>query len=144
MLVLATVFEVFGDEEAPLIDPVISVVLVIFAFLALFSILFKFAKFFEYDSDGLKVGVINKGLLATDYLKSKEHSLEFDKDKLISFKFQNFIFKKRLVLYIMSKHGHKKKEVFDVSLVSKRKRRYVKLSLNKIIRQNKKNQFDDE
>lgn len=109
IIVLLTIFEVFVDIEEAEINPVLVFVMMMFVFLTLFIMVFKFAKYFEYDSDGLKAGIINKGLLATDNLKSKEHVLEFDKERLLSFKFQNLIFKRRLVLYILSKHGHKKK-----------------------------------
>ena len=76
--------------------------------------------------------------LSTNSLKSKEHTLEFEKEKLVSFKFQNFIIYKRLVLYVINRRGHKKKESFDVTLVPRKKRKYVKQSLNKIVRNNRK------
>ena len=119
-------------------NPVIAFVIILFSFLAVFIIIFSIAKYFEYDSDGLKVGIMNKGLLSTDYLRSKEHTLEFDKEKLVRFKFQNFVFYKRLVLYFLNSRGHHKKEIFNVTLVSRKKRKYVRQSLNKIIRNNKK------
>ena len=134
-LVLSTVFSIFKDLD---INPVIAFVIVVFVFLAIFIIVFNLDKYFEYDSDGLKAGIMNKGLLSTDYLKSKEHTLEFDKNRLVSFKFRNYIVQKCLVLYLLNKRGHKKKEVFDVTLVSRKKRKYVRQSLNKILRNNKK------
>jgi hypothetical protein len=134
-LVLSTVFSVFKGID---LDPVITFIMVIFIFLAVFIAIFNIAKYFEYDSDGLKVGVINKGLLSTDYLRSKEHTIEFDKENLIRFKFQNFVIYKRLILIILNSRGHNKKEIFNVTLVSRKKRKYVKQSLNKIIRNNRK------
>ena len=71
-------------------------------------------------------------------LSSKEHSLEFEKDKLVRFQFQNFIVYKRLVLYVINKRGHEKKEVFNVTLVERKKRKYVRQSLSKVVRFNKK------
>jgi len=134
-LILSTVFNVFAVLS---INPVILFVILLFFFLALFVLLFKITKFFEYDSDGLKISIMNKGLLSNEQLNSKEHTMEFDKDKLISFKFQNFIIYKRLVLYLIGRGGHKKKEVFNVTLVEKKKRKYVRQSLNKIVRYNRK------
>ena len=134
-LVLSTVFSVFKGID---LDPVITFIMVIFIFLAVFIAIFNIAKYFEYDSDGLKVGVMNKGLLSTDYLRSKEHTIEFDKENLMRFKFQNFVFYKRLILIILNSRGHNKKEIFNVTLVSRKKRKYVKQSLNKIIRNNRK------
>jgi len=80
--------------------------------------------------------VINKSLLLSEYLNKKEHVVEFEK-KLIGFKFQNFIVYKRLVLYIINSRGHRKKEIFNVTLVQHKKRKYVKQSLNKIVRNNR-------
>ncbi len=134
-LVLSTVFSVFKGID---VNPVITFVMVVFIFLAVFIAIFNIAKYFEYDSDGLKVGVMNKGLLSTDYLRSKEHTIEFDKENLMRFKFQNFVFYKRLILFILNSRGHNKKEIFNVTLVSRKKRKYVKQSLNKIIRNNRK------
>ncbi len=134
-LTLSTVFNVFSELE---INSVLIFIFTVFIFLGIFILIFKVTKFFEYDSDGLKVGIMNKGLLSTNSLKSKEHTLEFEKDKLINFKFQNFIIYKRLVLYITNSRGHKKKEIFNVTLVESKKRKYVKQSLNKIVRNNRK------
>ena len=80
--------------------------------------------------------VINKSLLLSEYLNKKEHVVKFEK-KLIGFKFQNFIVYKRLVLYIINSRGHRKKEIFNVTLVQHKKRKYVKQSLNKIVRNNR-------
>jgi hypothetical protein len=139
-LILSTVFSVFKEID---VNPILIFVGVVFTFLVLFVFVFRITKFFEYDSDGLKVGIMNKGLLSTDSLKSKEHTLEIDKEKLVSFKFQNFIVYKRLVLSIINHRGHKKKEIFNVTLVARKKRKYVKQSLNKIVRKNRKQIVDD-
>jgi len=139
-LTLLTVFNVFSEI---LINPVLIFIFTVFIYLAIFVLTFKATRYFEYDSDGLKVGLINKGLLSNKSLKSKEHTLEIDKEKLISYKFQNFIFYKRLVLHVLSRHGHKKKVVFNVTLVSGKKRKYIKQSLNKIVRINRKKADDD-
>ncbi|MBE9491137.1 MAG: hypothetical protein IMY67_12635 [Bacteroidetes bacterium] len=133
-LVFTTVFNAFREIS---INPALIFIITIFVYLALFILLFGVTKFFEYDSDGLKVGIMNKGLLSTDYLSSKEHALEFEKKNLISFKFQNYIIYKRLVLYLLGRHGQKKKEIFNVTLVARKKRKYVKQSLNKIVRNNR-------
>ncbi len=139
LIVLAIVFSiVFSGFTELEINPVILFVIVLFIFLALFVFIFRISKFFEYDSDGLKISILNKGLLSTEQLSSKEHSLEFEKEKLISFKFQNFIIYKRLVLYILNKRGHNNKKIFNVTLVERKKLKYVRQSLSKIVRNNRK------
>ena len=135
IVILASVFNIFVDIP---LNPVLIFVAILFLFIGLFVLLFKITKFFEYDSDGLKISLLNKGLLSSEGLSTKEHSLEFEKDKLISFKFQNFIFYKRLVLLVVNMRGHEKKEVFNVTLVERKKRKYVKQSLRKVVRRNNK------
>ena len=135
IVILASVFNIFIDIP---LNPVLIFVAVLFLFLGLFVLLFKVTKFFEYDSDGLKISILNKGLLSSEGLSSREHSLEFEKEKLISFKFQNYIFYKRLVLVVINKRGHEKREVFNVTLVERKKRKYVRQSLGKVVRRNKK------
>lgn len=135
VIILTAVFNIFIDVA---LNPVLIFVIVLFLFLGLFVLLFKITKFFEYDSDGLKISILNKGLLSSQGLSSNEHSLEIEKEKLISFKFQNFIIYKQLVLYVTNKSGHEKKEVFNVTLVERKKRKYVRQSLSKVVRFNKK------
>ena len=135
VIIITVVFNIFINIP---LNPVLIFVAVLFLFLGLFVLLFKITKFFEYDSDGLKISILNKGLLSSEGLSTKEHSLEFEKDKLISFKFQNFIVYKRLVIHLINSRGHVKKEIFNVTLVERKKRKYVRQSLNKVIRHNKK------
>jgi len=134
VLILSILFSAFSEVSS---NPALAFIIIVFIFSGLFLMLFGITKYFEYDSDGVKVEVMNKALLLSEYLNKKEHVLEFEKKRLISFKFQNFIVYKRLVLYILSSHGHKKKEVFNVTLVSQKKRKYVRQSLSKIVRNNR-------
>ena len=94
------------------------------------------SKYFEYDSDGLQVVMVNRGLLLSEALNYREHKVEFEKNLLKGYKFSNYIFYRSLTIYLDGKQ-HKEKEVFNVTLVSKKKRRYIKQSLNKIVKQNK-------
>jgi len=135
IIILTSVFNIFIDIPY---NPVLIFVAVLFLFIGLFVLLFRVTKFFEYDSDGLKISILNKGLLSSEGLSIKEHSLEFEKDKLISFQFQNFIIYKQLVLNVLNKRDHEKKEVFNITLVGRKKRKYVKQSLRKVVRQNNK------
>ena len=73
----------------------------------------------EYDSDGAKVVITNKGLLLSEYLNYREHTIEFEKRELSGFKFNDYIIFKTLVLHLKTRHG-KKKARFNVTLVSKK------------------------
>jgi len=134
---LAIMFKTFSDISN---DPFIVLVVIAVIFGALFFIIHYISKYFEYDSDGQKVVIINKELFLSDRSNSKEHIAEFEKHDLIGFKFHNILVFNSLVLLIRDKHGHSKKERFNVTLVSKKKRRYIRQSLTKIIKENKKSE----
>ena len=132
-MVLSTLFSAFIHVTP---NPTITIFVIMVGFVGLFFIIHRISRYFEYDSDGVKVVVINKGLLLADYFNYREHKLEFDKDRLIAFKFQNYIFYKSLTLYVKNSKGTTKKETFNVTLVGKKKRRYIRQSLSKMVKNN--------
>lgn len=117
-------------------NPILTFSLVAFFFVIMLFVVHRVSKYFEYDSDGVKVVVINRGLILSEYANYREHILEFDKDRLAAFKFNNFMFFRTLDLYIYDRKGGKKKESFNVTLVPKKKRRYIRQSLSKIVKMN--------
>ena len=133
-----TIFRAFSEIDN---NPIVAFFVIFLIFIALFLTVHFISKYFEYDSDGLKVTVTNKGLLLSDYLNYREHTVEFDKPRLSGFKINNYIIYKELVLFIDSKKGqHVKKERFNITLVAKKKRKYMKQSLRKMVKQNRKEQ----
>jgi hypothetical protein len=114
--------------------------MIVFAFIVLFFIVHYISKYFEYDSDGIKVVVINKGLLLSDYFNYREHKVEFSKENLMGYKFHNYLIYKKLIIYIKDRKGNKKKEMFNVTLVAKKKRKYIRQSLSKMIKLNRKSE----
>ena len=134
-ILMATVFSAFSHLTS---SPLLTFLLIFVVFLLLFFSVHAVSKYFEYDSDGIKVILINKGLLLSDYFNYREHQLEFDKSRLVAFKFKNYFVYKSLTLYIKSSKGHTRKETFNVTLVSKKKRRYIRQSLSKMIKNNTK------
>ncbi|EDP69743.1 hypothetical protein FBALC1_09437 [Flavobacteriales bacterium ALC-1] len=113
----------------------------IYVFLTLFVILIFVhfsAKYFEYNSDGQKLVLINKGLILTDYINYREHKVELVKHKLLSYKTQKYLFYKTLVLFIKHRNGKISKERFNVTLLKRAKLRHVKQSLRRIIKENLK------
>jgi hypothetical protein len=112
-----------------------------FIFLGLFILLVLFhsiAGYFEYDSDGAKIVVINKGLILTEYVNYRENKIEFARHELVGFKIRNYVIYKSLVLLIKSYDGRKRKERFNITLLKPKKLKYVKQSLNKTIKANRK------
>ncbi len=114
---------------------------IFFVLIGLFIVLIVFhsiAGYFEYDSDGSKIIVLNKGLLLTEYINYRERKLEFDRSELAGYKIKNFIIYKSLVLLVNKSNGKSIKERFNVTLVKKRKLKYVKQSLRKNLKENLK------
>ena len=75
-LILSTLFSAFSEVST---NPILTFIIIFFGFSTLFLMLFGLTKFFEYDSNGVKVVVINKSLLLSEYLNKKEHVVEFEK-----------------------------------------------------------------
>ncbi|MFC0605734.1 hypothetical protein [Winogradskyella pulchriflava] len=112
-----------------------------FIFLGLFILLVLFhsvAGYFEYDSDGAKIIVLNKGLILTEYINYRENKVEFARQQLVGFKIKNYIFYKSLVLLIKGYDGRKTKERFNITLLKRKKLKYVKQSLSKTVKANRK------
>ena len=135
-----TLFSTFSNffENSTWTFITISLVLIL-----AFSITHSVSKYFEYDSDGLKVVIINRGLLLSDVFNYKEHKLEFKKKYLTAYKFTNYSLYKSLKIYVIDRYGHKKMVSFNVSLVNRKKRKYIKQSLTKIIKENRKIKGED-
>ena len=110
-ILMATIFSAF-QHLTP--NPFLTFVVITLIFLAIFFIVHRISKYFEYDSDGQEIVLINRGLLLADYLNYREHKVEVPKTGLTGFKFSNFLFYKQLTVYYISNHGHKKRESFNV------------------------------
>lgn len=136
-IVFAVAFKAFSDLTS---NPTVTFIIIATGFAVLFFIVHFISKFFEYDSDGLKVVVTKRGLLMSDNFNYREHILEFDKKNLYAYKFRNFMVYKTLTFYIKDSRGKKKQETFNVTLVPSKKRRYIKQSLSKMVKTNKNSQ----
>ncbi len=130
-ILLATVFkslEFFSD----------SMFFVLLGFFVLLVIFHSIAGYFEYDSDGAKIIILNKGLILTEYVNYRENKIEFTRQQLVGFKIRNYIFYKSLVVLIKTYDGKKIKERFNVTLLKPKKLKYVKQSLSKTVKANRK------
>ena len=134
-VVLAIMFRMFNNVSN---NPLVVFIIIALSFGVLFFVVHSISKFFEYDSDGMKVVITNKGLLLSDRFNYREHTVEFNKEDLKGFKFNNYLVYTSLVLLIKDRSGASVKERFNVTLVSSKKRKYVKQSLNKMIKNNRK------
>lgn len=133
-IILSTVFSAFQNLTG---NPTVTFLVLLFGFIGLFLLVHWISRYFEYDSDGMKVIVINKGLLLSDYLNYREHKVEFEKKDLVSYKFRNYFVYRVLSLYIRTGSGSVKCSSFNVTLVDRRKRKYIRQSLRKMVKANK-------
>ncbi|MGF1556665.1 hypothetical protein [Paucihalobacter sp.] len=136
-ILMATVFSAFS-ELTP--NPVLTFTLILVTFVSAFIIVHQISRFFEYDSDGIKVVIINRGLLLSEHFNYRERKIEFDKQELRAFKFNNYFVYKTLLIQLKTNSGRVISERFNVTLVGRKKRKYIKQSLSKMIKQNIKHQ----
>lgn len=116
----------FGKEE-------LFFVLVPLLLLVLFLI--RGRQIFEYDSDGEAINFKNRNIIP---FLSKEARDEFPKYKLISYEVVNAIFFKRLYIKIKSKKDHAAIVLkYDISYLTIKEIKDLKISLNKIVKTNK-------
>ncbi|WP_179019415.1 hypothetical protein [Winogradskyella forsetii] len=129
-ILLTTVFKSFrifeGSSLFVFIGLLVAVVTVHFV-----------ARYFEYDSDGSKLVITNSGLILTDYLNYREEKVEIDKHNLVGFKIRKLLVYKILIVTIKNSEGKHYTKKFNITLLKKKKLRYVKQSLRKIIKENK-------
>ncbi len=134
-ILLATVFSAFQDLTP---NPYLTFFIILGIFVVLFVSVYFVSRYFEYDSDGVKVVLLNRGLLLADHFNYREKKVEFDKEKLVQFKIYNYLLYKQLSIWLKRSTGSKKKYTFNVTLVNRKKRKYIKQSLSKIIKENRK------
>lgn len=96
---------------------------------------YKVSKYIEFDSTGSGLVFITKGILLSDYINHREHRIEIPKRKLKGYEIIDRFFYKKVVLNIKSKNKIRKVSV-DISFLSKNKTKALRLSLDKIVREN--------
>jgi len=95
-------------------------------------------KYFEYNSEGSLVSFLNRGPLLSEFINYRTKIYEIKKDKIKSYWITNLIIYRRL--HIVNSTKNSIKDIHNtISLLSPRKTRYLKLSLDKIIAKNQTN-----
>ncbi|RZV62773.1 MAG: hypothetical protein EX254_07315, partial [Flavobacteriaceae bacterium] len=95
-----------------------------FKYLVLFGVLIlmllfahRVSKYFEYDSDGNVLVLMNKGMLLSEFFNYRENRAEFPKSRLLYYKLNNYGVYKSLNIYIKSNDNRQKRLRFNVTLV---------------------------
>ena len=135
VLILLTVLMATVFSSLELVEN--GVFYVFLGFLVLLVLVQSIAGYFEYDSDGDKIIVINKGLILTEYINYRQKKIKFKRNQLVGFKIKNYFFYKSLVLQIKTHEDRVVKYRFNVTLLKSKKIRYVKQSLRKIFKERK-------
>lgn len=119
--------KILGYEEYLLL--IIPAILLIIFFL-------RGRQIFEYDSDGEALNFKNRGISP---ILGKSVSDEFPKYKLLKYEVVNAIIFKRLYITISSKKSHSITLKYDISYLTDKEIKDLKLSLNKVVKHNKEN-----
>jgi len=91
-------------------------------------------KYVEYNSEGSLISFLNRGAILSEFIDYRAKIYEIKKDKIKSYWITNSIINRRLHIVNSIKDIHN-----TISLLSPRKTRYLKLSLDKIIAKNQTN-----
>lgn len=92
-------------------------------------------KYFEYDSEGSLVSFLNRGAILSEFINYRTKIHEIKKEKINRYKIYNFLFYRRLKLFYSTKNSISDISI-NISMLSPRKTKYLKLSLDKIIAKN--------
>lgn len=119
---------------------IISPYLLIVAIISLLVIIYFLGhQHVEYDSDGEVINIRTKDVFWSKYFPKKKIIMDFPKNKLVSFRVNQTLFKKTLEMIVTSKrtsHGITKLK-FNITYLTRSETNDLKRSLNKIIKNNK-------
>lgn len=113
-----------------------ALVFMLFTLLIFFIFYLRGRQIFEYDSDGEALNFKNRNVLS---FLSKDVSDEFPKYKLLKYDVVNALIFKRLYISISSKKGKSITLRYDISYLTSKEIKDLKVSLNKVIKQNNEN-----
>lgn len=105
--------------------------------LIVFAIIYTYyaGRYFEFDSEGTLLSIYTRGVILSQITNYRDKRIEIKKNTITNYKLYNFFFFKRLVINYKKKNKTKNVQI-NITLLSPRKVRYLKKSLNKILKQN--------
>ncbi|MFL9833063.1 hypothetical protein [Chryseobacterium terrae] len=124
-------FGFFNEKSWLLI--IIPVVLLVLVYL-------QGRQIFEYDSDGEAFHFKNRNIIS---FLNKPLNDEFPKYKLIKFEMVSILFFRRLYVTISSKNNGSTTLKYEVSYLTKKEVKDLKLSLNKVVNANKEKRHQE-
>ncbi|HET8887160.1 MAG TPA: hypothetical protein VFM70_12495 [Salinimicrobium sp.] len=106
--------------------------------LVLLTYFYRNAKYFEFDSSGEVLVVVNRGTFLSRFLLYREEKAEFPKSKLKDYEIRDFVVYKSLNLYIKSDDTRTKKTKFNITFLNRKKQKLILNSLSDITDKNKR------
>lgn len=100
----------------------------------------KIGQGFDFDSDGETLNLKNNGVFFSKFMDYRVKRAEFPKRKLADYRFSNYGIYSALTLHIRSRRRKGfKKVTFNTTFLSRKKKRGMLGSLNKILAKSKAN-----
>ena len=100
--------------------------------------IFTVGKTFEFDSDGETINFKSNGVLISQFMRYREQRTEVPKSKLKDFRIENYLFYKRLHIYIHSRNSKGYRHYkYNITFLTGKKVKALKISLAKILEKNK-------
>ena len=100
--------------------------------------IFMVGKTFEFDSDGETMNFKSNGVLVSQFMHYREQRTEVPKSKLKDFKVENYLFYKRLHIFIHSRNSRGYRHYkYNITFLRGKKVKALKMSLAKILEKNK-------
>ena len=98
----------------------------------------KIGQSFDFDSDGETLNLKNNGVFFSKFMEYRVKKAEFPKRKLGKFRFSDYFFYSAVTIYISSRRrrGYKK-YTFNTTFLSRKKKRGMIASMQKIVENQK-------
>ncbi len=131
---LVFLFQIMGTQFLPSVKYLVAIEVGI----ALFLIYtFVNGKYIEYDSEGSLISFYTRGILLSELLNYRDKRFNLKRESIYDFKIINLFFYKQVrIYYISTKTSQKHKFKLNITLLSPRKTRYMRISLAKLVKQN--------
>lgn len=140
MLGVGFLFFTFDFYRISFLSKIPKVLFLVVPIISLSIFYFRGNQIFEYDSDGEALNFKNRSPFP---LFGNTKSDEFPKYKLLKYSIENDLISKRLNVIISSKKSGQVRLRYDISYLTKKEIRDLKISLNKVLKANNKETEND-
>lgn len=93
-------------------------------------------KYFEFDSEGEIVTIVNKGMILSNFINYRNSHIEIRRDRILGYKYYNFFIYRRLVILAKDSNGKEYQKHLNVSFIKPKKIKLVRTSLQRLVNKN--------